>query len=129
MKKSLLSVVAVFAFVGVSLVQAEALPASADVKQVAESQARGVYLLDVRESDEFAEVHAKGAVLIPLGQLSSRLNEIAQYKNKPVAVICRSGRRSAQGVEILRKAGFTQVSNVSGGTSAWVDAGLPVIRK
>lgn len=129
MKKSLLSVVAVFAFVGVSLVQAEVLPASADVKQVAESQARGVYLLDVREPDEFAEVHAKGAVLIPLGQLSSRLDEIAQYKNKPVAVICRSGRRSAQGVEILRKAGFTQLSNVTGGTSAWVDAGLPVIRK
>lgn len=128
MKKSLLSCVALFAFVGVSLVQAEALPASADVKQVASSQAQGVYLLDVREPDEFAEVHAKGAVLIPLGQLSSRLGEIAQYKNKPIAVICRSGRRSAQGVEILRKAGFTQVSNVSGGTSAWVDAGLPVVR-
>jgi rhodanese-related sulfurtransferase len=86
-------------------------------------------LLDVREPGEFAEVHAKNATLIPLGQLPSRLSEIAQYKNKPVAVICHSGRRSAKGAEILRNAGFTQVANVEGGTNAWVNAGLPVIRK
>ncbi|HLP97105.1 MAG TPA: rhodanese-like domain-containing protein [Sideroxyarcus sp.] len=108
--------------------QAEALPASVDVKQAAALQGKGVFLLDVREPYEFAEVHAKGATLIPLGQLSSRLNEIAQYKNKPVEVICRSGRRSAQGAEILRQAGFSQVANVEGGTNAWVGAGLPVVR-
>jgi len=108
---------------------ADTLPASVDVKQAAKLQSQGAFLLDVREPSEYAEVHAKDATLIPLGQLQSRLSEIAQYKNKPVVVICRSGRRSAQGAEILRNAGFAQVANVEGGTNAWVDAGLSVIRK
>lgn len=108
--------------------QADALASSVDVRQAAALQAHGTLLLDVREPGEYAEVHAKDAVLIPLGQLQARLAEIAQYRNKPVAVICRSGRRSAHGVEILRKAGFTEVANVEGGTNAWLGAGLPVVR-
>ena len=107
---------------------ADTLAPAVDAKQAATLQSQGVFLLDVREPSEFTEVHAKGATLIPLGQLQSRLNEIAQYKDKPVAVICRSGRRSAQGADILRKAGFIQVANVEGGTNAWVSAGLPVVR-
>jgi rhodanese-related sulfurtransferase len=107
---------------------ADALAPALDVKQTATLQSQGALLLDVREPSEYAEVHARDALLIPLGQLPSRLNEIAQYKDKPVAVICRSGRRSAQGAEILRKAGFIQVANVEGGTNAWVSAGLPVVR-
>lgn len=101
---------------------------SVDVRQAAALQAHGTLLLDVREPGEYAEVHARDAVLIPLGQLQARLAEIAQYRNKPVAVICRSGRRSAHGVEILRNAGFTEVANVEGGTNAWLGAGLPVVR-
>ena len=104
------------------------VPSTVDVQQAAVLRNQGALLLDVREPGEFAEVHAKGARLIPLGQLAARLNEIVQYKNQPVAVICRSGRRSAQGAEILRNAGFTQVANVEGGTNAWVNAGLPVAR-
>ena len=107
---------------------ADSFASAVDVKQAAALQDKGTFLLDVREPEEFAAVHAKGAVLIPLGQLQSRPNEIAQYKNKPVEVICRSGHRSAKGAEILRNAGFSQVANVEGGTNAWVGAGLPVVR-
>jgi rhodanese-related sulfurtransferase len=107
---------------------ADTLSPAVDVKQAATLQSQGAFLLDVREPSEFMEVHAKDATLIPLGQLPSRLNEIAQYKDKPVAVICRSGRRSANAAEILRSAGFTQVANVEGGTNAWVSAGLPIVR-
>ncbi|MDP2762611.1 MAG: rhodanese-like domain-containing protein [Sideroxyarcus sp.] len=99
-----------------------------DVKQGAAMQKQGALLLDVREQDEYAAVHAPGSTLIPLGQLSSRLGEIQQYKNKPVAVVCRSGGRSARGVEALRKAGFTQVVNIDGGMNAWESADLPVIK-
>lgn len=109
-----------------SVALADTLAPAVDVKQAATLQSQGAFLLDVREPSEFAEVHARNAVLIPLGQLPSRLTEIAQYKDKPVAVICRSGRRSANATEILRNAGFTQVANVEGGTNAWVGAGLPV---
>lgn len=100
-----------------------------DVKAAKTLSEQGALLLDVREPDEYAAVHAVNAKLIPLGQVGARLKEIEAYKDKPVAVICRSGRRSAQAVQILKEAGFTQVVNVEGGTSAWVNAGLEVIKQ
>lgn len=129
MKKQILLSFILASLCAASLALADALPASVDVRQAATLQSHGTFLLDVREPGEFAEVHARNATLIPLGQLQSRLNEIAQYKDKPVEVICHSGRRSAKGAEILRNAGFTQVANVEGGTNAWLNAGLPVTRK
>jgi rhodanese-related sulfurtransferase len=128
MKRLLLLPIMLVALCVTVLARADTLPASVDVKHAATLQSHGAFLLDVREPSEYAEVHAIEATLIPLGQLPSRLNEIAKYKNIPVAVICRSGRRSAQAAEILRNAGFTQVANVEGGTNAWVSAGLPIVR-
>lgn len=100
-----------------------------DVRQAQLISQQGALLLDVREEAEYAEVHAPNATLIPLGQLTSRLNEIAAYKEKPIAVMCRSGKRSAKAVQLLQEAGYTQVSNVSGGLTAWQSAGLDVIRQ
>jgi len=100
-----------------------------DVKAAKSMSDQGALLLDVREPDEYAAVHAVNAKLIPLGEVGSRLKEIEAYKDKPVAVICRSGRRSAQAVSLLKESGFTQVVNVEGGTSAWVQAGLEVIKQ
>ena len=100
-----------------------------DVKAAKSLSDQGALLLDVREPDEYAAVHAVNAKLIPLGEVGARLKEIEAYKDKPVAVICRSGRRSAQAVSFLKESGFTQVVNVEGGTSAWVQAGLEVIKQ
>ncbi len=127
MKKPLLLSLLLSTLCASSLALAD-LPSTVDVKQASELRNRGTLLLDVRDPAEYDEVHAKGAILIPLAHLPHRLSEIAQYKNKPVEVICRSGKRSARAVEILRNAGFTDVANVEGGTTAWVDAGLPVVR-
>ena len=98
-----------------------------EVKQVSAMQKRGVLLLDVREVDEYAEMHAPGSTLIPLGQLQQRLNEIVDYKKLPIAVICRSGNRSAQAIKVLESAGFSAAVNVEGGMNAWQKAGLPVL--
>jgi rhodanese-related sulfurtransferase len=98
-----------------------------DVKTAQGMAQQGALLLDVREPSEYAAVHAVDAKLMPLGQVGLRLKELEAWKDKPVAVICRSGRRSAQAVAMLQEAGFTQVVNVQGGTSAWVDAGLDVV--
>ena len=57
---------------------------------------------------------------------NARMQEIAAYKDKPVAVMCRSGRRSASATKQLADAGFTQAKNVNGGIMAWEQAGLPV---
>lgn len=101
---------------------------SVDVAQGKSLQSQGALLLDVREQDEFAEVHAPGSVLVPLGQLKNRINEIRNYERKPVIVICRSGRRSAQAADMLNQLGFTSVHNVQGGMIAWEQAKLPVIK-
>jgi rhodanese-related sulfurtransferase len=104
-------------------------PAGIPVQQAQSMVQQGALLLDVREVSEFAEGHAPNAVLIPLGQIGGRLSEISAYKNKPIAVMCHSGRRSAKAVKLLQEAGYTQVSNISGGISAWQKAGLPVLAK
>lgn len=98
-----------------------------DVRQAQQMKSQGALLLDVRETDEYANGHAPGSVLIPVGQLEQRLKEIEGYRNQPVAVICRSGRRSAVATQILQKAGFSAARNVGGGMNAWEKAGLPVI--
>ncbi|MBU0689192.1 MAG: rhodanese-like domain-containing protein [Gammaproteobacteria bacterium] len=98
-----------------------------DVRTAQSMSQQGALLLDVREPSEYAAVHAVDAKLMPLGQVGMRLKELEAYKDKPVAVICRSGRRSAQAVSILQEAGFSKVVNVQGGTNAWVEAGLEVV--
>ena len=97
------------------------------VEQVTELQNAGALVLDVREVGEYAEAHIAGSTLIPLGQLAQRLQELGVDKSKPVVLICRSGRRSAQALTILEQAGFSAASNVEGGMQAWQKAGLPVI--
>lgn len=113
---------------------AAAYAAGAEIKtiNVAQVQAmknQGALLLDVREPHEFAEVHAPGSMLIPLGQLANRLNEIRSFENKPVVVICRSGRRSEQATGVLMQLGFKAVYNVAGGMLAWEKAALPVVKR
>ncbi len=84
-----------------------------------------VFIVDVREDYEFAAGHIPEATLIPLGQLSNRLNEIP--KDKTVVAVCRSGNRSGQATEILRQAGF-DAHNMTGGMISWEQAGLDVQR-
>ncbi len=74
-------------------------------------------LLDVREPFEYEQDRIQDAVLIPLGTLSVRLNELP--KDRPIVVYCRSGRRSAQAVAFLREQGFISAQNLSGGIISW----------
>lgn len=98
--------------------------AAVDVAGAREMQQRGARLIDVREPREFAAGHAAGARNIPLGQLGARLGDIPAAG--PVLLICRSGNRSGQAQELLRRQGRTNTYNVTGGTAAWQAAGLPL---
>jgi rhodanese-related sulfurtransferase len=82
-------------------------------------------VLDVREPGEFAEGRILNSRNIPLGELEGRLKEIDRYKDKPVIVACAVGSRSGGAAGLLRKHGFTNVVNLSGGIAAWRQAGLP----
>jgi rhodanese-related sulfurtransferase len=83
-------------------------------------------VLDVRNAEEFQKGHILNARNIPLAQLDARLADIARHKDKPVIVACESGSRSGGAAAALRKQGFAQVYNLSGGIAAWQQAGLPV---
>jgi len=96
------------------------------VRTLMAAAAGGVQLIDVREPAEFAARRIAGAKLVPLGEISSRHAELD--RSKPLYVICRTGRRSAEAQVKLKGIGFENVVNVTGGIEAWNKAGLPVER-
>lgn len=79
-------------------------------------------LIDVRRPAEYAAGHAKGAVNIPLDMLSRELDRVD--RSRTTFVICQSGYRSSLASGILENAGVAEINNVTGGTKAWIDAGL-----
>jgi phage shock protein E len=81
-------------------------------------------LVDVRTPQEFAEGHLKGAKNIPLDSLEARLGELA--KDQPLALYCRSGRRSATALGLVHARGFEQAQHLEGGILAWQQQGLPL---
>ena len=83
------------------------------------------WLLDVREDDEWAAGHADAAHHVPLGELGSRVEDLPT--DRAIAVICRSGARSARATKALLDAGFPAV-NVAGGMQAWQADGGEVVR-
>lgn len=102
-----------------------------DVKRLADEQSRGeIDVIDVRMQTEFREIHAECARNVPLDSLDP--NAVMASRNgsadQPLYVICRSGNRSTQACKKFIDAGFENVVNVEGGTSAWDKAGLPVVR-
>ncbi len=82
-------------------------------------------LVDVREPDEWRAGHVAGATHIPLGTVTSRASALPT--DREILVICRTGNRSAMAQERLAQAGFTNVINIEGGMTAWVEQGYPVI--
>jgi DMSO/TMAO reductase YedYZ molybdopterin-dependent catalytic subunit len=84
----------------------------------------GAVLLDVREPDEWAGGHAPEAVLIPMGEVQARRDQLPH--DRRIVVVCRSGGRSRAITDALRTHGYDAV-NLTGGMCAWTAAGLPVV--
>ena len=86
-----------------------------------------IQLIDVRQPEEHAFARIQGAKLIPLGELLQRMSEIDETRE--TVLQCKSGMRSARGVEALQRAGFKgELKNLRGGITAWsneVDPSIP----
>jgi rhodanese-related sulfurtransferase len=104
------------------------------VLEASEIVRSGATLIDVREPNEFEEVRAIGAKLVPLNQVPDHISEWSAHRfveqgaveaSNPLYVICRSGARSHAACEWLISQGIDAV-NVVGGTLAWVAADLDV---
>jgi len=95
------------------------------VGDAAKRQADGALLVDVREADEFAKGHAKGAVGLSKGVLELKIEAMAPDDSTPILCYCGGGSRSALAAESLKRMGYTDVASVVGGFKAWQEAGLP----
>jgi len=89
-------------------------------------QGDDLFILDVREPHEFQICNLNGH-LIPLGELPRRVHELDS--SREIVAHCRSGKRSAEAVDFLRKAGFRKILNLKGGILAWSDEVDPSIPK
>ncbi len=79
-----------------------------------EKNNEGVFLLDVRQPEEYEEYGLTEATLIPLGLLPVRVQELEDHKSKKIYVICRSGGRSAQATGFLKQHGYDAYNMVGG---------------
>jgi hydroxyacylglutathione hydrolase len=84
-------------------------------------------VLDVREPSEWNAFHIDGAHLQSVRLLSQRIAEVPFSRTEPIAVVCHSGARSSIASSVLRRHGYTNVVNVTGGMVAWRDRGFPVV--
>ena len=84
-------------------------------------------LVDVREPHEYEICKIEGSILIPLGDVAKRMSELNSADE--IVVHCRSGKRSADAVELLMKAGFRKIHNLQGGVLAWADQVDPAMPK
>ena len=103
----------------------DSYPLEISVDEALAKRDAGVFILDVRQPEEWNEFHVPDSTLIPLGELAARADELP--KDQEIVIVCRSGNRSAQARDILLAAGFTQVTSMAGGLTQWKAAGYPTI--
>ncbi len=84
-------------------------------------------ILDVRTPNEYYRGHIQGAKLLPLQQLEGRISELADYKDRPILIYCRSGNRSVVASEILVRHGFKKLYNLTHGVIDWRRSGLNLV--
>ena len=91
-------------------------------EELSQWKQKGAQAIDVREPWEYKQGHIPDAINIPLGELSSRTDELKE----PVVFVCASGNRSGRAARYLSEHGFTDVANLLGGTGGWKKRGLPL---
>ncbi len=85
-------------------------------------------ILDVRDKKEFDQGHIVNAVNIPFAALSGRIDELKKYREQPVVVACKQGQQAGSAGTLLRKAGFDNISRLTGGIAEWRNQNLPVVK-
>lgn len=110
MKKLLHTMMAAAALAAAAPAAVAAKPA---VPPAAAVKAKGVWI-DVRTPEEFGQGHLAGALNIPADRIAARIASVSPDKQAPVNLYCRSGRRAEAALQVLKKMGYTNVTNHGG---------------
>lgn len=86
---------------------------------------KGAFVLDVRTPDKFEVEHIGGSVNVPLADLGAQVAALPKDKNAPILCVCDVGKISLHGMLYLKSLGYSNVKTLSGGTTAWIQEGLP----
>ena len=89
-------------------------------------EAGGVFVVDVREPDEFTGGHIPEAVNMPLGEMSDYAAFLPEDHEAPILVVCQTGNRSLSGALFLTSLGYRDVRSINGGTHGWLVGGYPI---
>ena len=109
------------------LAEVELIDASALKKRI-ENPNKSLILLDVRTVKEYQSGHIKNSINIPHDQLILNVNVLDQYRNQPIVVFCRSGRRAQLVIDTLIENKFDQIVDLEGDILAWKTSGFPVVQ-
>ncbi|MBE6066501.1 MAG: rhodanese-like domain-containing protein [Clostridium lundense] len=83
------------------------------------NESKDVIILDVRTKEEFNSGHIPNAKSFPIHEMPSRINELEEFKSRPILVYCASGGRSPMAIKHLLKNNFTNIYHLNKGISAW----------
>ena len=98
------------------------------LKQRIENPDEILILLDVRTLEEYQSGHIKDSINIPHDQLILNVNILDQYRNQPIVVFCRSGRRAQLVIDTLIENKFDHIVDLEGDILAWKTSGFPVVQ-
>jgi rhodanese-related sulfurtransferase len=99
-------------------------PTEISAAQAFQNYQEGAFFLDVRSQTEWDQAHIANSTLIPLDELPGRLDELPS--DHDIVVVCLTGHRSEEGMNILQQAGFARAACMTGGLAAWQAAGYPL---
>lgn len=85
-------------------------------------------IIDIREETVFQQGHITGAINVPVKKLETDTSSLKTYQTKPVILVDNNGQQTLKAALELRKQGFSDVSLLQGGITAWRGAGLPVVK-
>ena len=97
------------------------------LKKRIENPDHNFILLDVRTIKEYQSGHIKDSINIPHDQLIKNIDVLDQYRNQPIVVFCRSGRRAQLVIDTLIQNKFDQIVDLEGDILAWKTSGFPVV--
>ena len=85
-------------------------------------------VVDLRDSADYRGAHIVGSVNVPYAKFAKGIDELEQYKEKPIILVCKMGQHAGAGGKLLAAEGFTDINRLNGGMMEWQNMQLPLVK-